>query len=289
VGVGLGGALPNLVALVTEAAAGRFHNASVGVTYVGLPFGGTIASVLVLLVPADHWRWVFVAGGLAPLALAPIMAWLLPPTPPPAARREADARLSAIFADGRLPKTLVLWGGFLLTAVALHLMLNWLPLLLQARGLSKDQAALAQVGFNAAGALAALGAGPLLDTRWRRPLIVACIVLLPLTLVFLGQAPAEGPLMAGLAVLLGAALLPTQVVIYAAAGGLYPSAVRGAGVGASLGWARFGALLGPTVAAAMLGAGKSPGEVLTGLLPIAIACGVCVAVAGWRPSAANLD
>jgi len=161
-------------------------------------------------------------------------------------------------------------------------MLSWLPLLLQGRGLSKSEAALAQIGFNAGGAAAALLAGVLLDTRWRRTSLVVSVVTLPVALFLLSAAPAIMVEMFALAVLLGAGILASSVVLYGVSGGLYPRQARGAGIGAAVGVGRFGSLAGPTFAALLLAAGRSPQEILASVLPIVVACGVCVLALAWR-------
>jgi hypothetical protein len=62
-----------------------------------------------------------------------------------------------------------------------QIMLNWLPLLMQARGRPKNEVAYAQTGFNLGGA-AALLMGFLLDHRARLPRIVAAAMALPAVL-----------------------------------------------------------------------------------------------------------
>jgi AAHS family 3-hydroxyphenylpropionic acid transporter len=282
-GLGLGGAMPNLIALSAEVSPERSRNGSIALTYIGMPMGGAVASAIILALAPGQWRWVFLLGGAAPLLIAPLMVWLLPGGRSSAGAPEAEkAGFAAAFAGGRLPRTLVLWVGFLLLNLTLHLMLSWLPLLLQGRGLSKSAAAFAQVGFNAGGALAALAVGALLDTRWRRASIGVSVLALPLALLLLAEAAPLTIAMFGLAILLGGAILAAQVILYGAAGSLYPPAARGAGIGAAIGVGRFGSLAGPTFAAVLLASGRTPTEVLTGLLPIMIACGLCVAWLGWR-------
>ena len=289
-GLGLGGAMPTLIALATDISHERSRNTSVALTYIGMPMGGAIASSIILVAPPTQWRWVFMLGGIAPLLIAPMMAWLLPdsrpaPAPASAAARAPTAGFRAVFAEGRLRRTLALWLSFLLLNLTLHLMLSWLPLLLQGRGLSKSGSAFAQVGFNAGGALAALAVGALLDTRWRRAGIAGSVLVLPVALVLLANASPLTLEMFALAIALGGGILASQVILYGTAGGLYPPSVRGAGVGSAIGVGRLGSLAGPTFAAALLAAGRTPTEVLISVLPIVIACGACVAGLGWRGSA----
>jgi MFS transporter, AAHS family, 3-hydroxyphenylpropionic acid transporter len=289
-GLGLGGSMPNLIALASEVSEAQSRNAKVATTYIGMPVGGALASLIVLLLPVDQWRVVFVIGGIAPLLIAiTMMKWmptshaLPPPKNIPAERMFATGTaLREIFGRQRLPRTLLLWTGFFLMQVTLQLMLNWLPLLMQARGLAKGAVAAAQIGFNAGGAAGALMLGVLLDTRRARPSIGASVVALPIVLLLLAIAPALSAPVIGLAMLLGGSVLAFQVILYGVANHVYPSAVRGAGLGAAVAVGRAGAIAGPAFGAFLLGTGRSSQQVLVGVLPIAIVCGFCVAALGWQ-------
>src|SRR5690606_3893608 len=69
-GVGLGGALPNLLALVTENAPANRRHFVVGAMYAGLPTGGALAALTSAVgVEPESWKNVFLVGGFAPLLL----------------------------------------------------------------------------------------------------------------------------------------------------------------------------------------------------------------------------
>ena len=294
-GLGLGGAMPNLIAMVADASHVRTRNAVIALTYVGMPLGGAVASAVVLGLPPGHWRWLFLIGGAAPLLLAPLMALVLPggrPSAPEAAGvQDEPGRIADLFAQGRLSRTLILWLGFFVATLTLHLLLSWLPLLLQGRGLSKGDAALAQFAFNAGGAAAALIAGLGLDSRWRPVSVAFAVVAIPAALLLVANAPAQAAGMAAFALLLGGGILAAQVILYSVAGGLYAPNLRGTGIGSAIGVGRLGSLAGPTLAALLLSAGQSSAQVLTSLLPVVLACGLAVAWLGWRgaPGRASAD
>ncbi len=287
-GIGLGGAMPNLIALASEASGARSRNTLIATTYIGFPLGAVMATLVIALAAQEHWRWVFVLGGVAPLVMAPVMAGLMPAPNAAAAAMRSGANASSrdgfvleLFGRGRLRHTMVLWAGFFLVALTLHLMLNWLPLLLQARGLSKSQAALAQIGFNVGGAAAALLIGAMLDTHWRRPSIAACVIALPVILFLLAIAPARSELLLVLALFLGGGILASHLILYGAAQSIYPVVARGVGIGAAVGAGRLGSIVGPAFVAVLIGAGHTAPQVLTSVLPIVILCGVCVVTLGF--------
>ncbi|MGC3980856.1 MAG: MFS transporter [Steroidobacteraceae bacterium] len=77
-GLGLGGALPNLIALVAESSSEDRRNANVTLVYAGTPLGGALISLVSMLSPSEAWRWMFIIGGVVPLLITPVMARYLP-------------------------------------------------------------------------------------------------------------------------------------------------------------------------------------------------------------------
>src|SRR5262252_10669270 len=72
-GLGLGGVFPTLLALVSESSSPCRRNANVALAYSGMPFGGAVASLVSMLSAPEHWRLIFIAGGVTPLILAPLL------------------------------------------------------------------------------------------------------------------------------------------------------------------------------------------------------------------------
>jgi AAHS family 3-hydroxyphenylpropionic acid transporter len=290
-GLGLGGAMPNLIALASEVTRAASRNVSIATIYIGMPLGGTLASVTVALIGSEQWRSIFWIGGATPLVIAAAMGAFMPATPAPvfgdrvaerAPRRRAGSFTEDLFGGRRLHSTLVLWVGFFLCVLTLYLLLNWLPLLLQARGLSSTGAAYSQAAFNIGGAAGALLTGALLDTRWRWAAIATDVVALPVIVLLLATSPARDELMIAFALLLGGAVLSLQVILYGVAGVLYPPSSRGTGVGAAIGVGRVGSIVGPALAAVLIGAGRTSSEVLLGVLPVVVTCGIAAAALGHR-------
>jgi MFS transporter, AAHS family, 3-hydroxyphenylpropionic acid transporter len=286
-GVGLGGAMPNLIALAGQLAQGEGggSNARIASAFIGMPVGGVIASLVVLVLPVVLWRWVFVAGGTGPLLIAiAMMKWLAESGPDrrPLAPVQALAPRSALFGASKTGVTLAIWTGFFLMQLTFQLLLNWLPLLMQAQGLSKSESAIVQVGFNLGGAAEALCIGFLLDSRWRKASVCTSALALPV-FAFLLAKPALGlgPAVA-LTLLIGGGINAFQIILYAVAVETYPDAVRGLGVGAGVGAGRLGAIAGPAIAALLVVAGHSSTEVLASTLPVILVCSVCIIGLGVR-------
>ena len=295
-GLGLGGALPMVLALVAETSNAKQQAGRVAMVYAATPFGGAVISLLSLLIAATQWRMMFVVGGVVPLILAPIMAFVLPessafrrihgaPTAaslPDAAVMPKSGSFMAIFTAGRALRTIFLWASFFLGLLLLYLLLNWLPTLLTSDGLSRTQAAGAQIGFNIGGALAAILIGHLLNGRLKNWAVVVTFVALPILLITLAKSPAQLAIICSIVFLLGCSVIAAQAFLYAMAPAAYPTSIRGVGVGAAVAMGRIGSIVGPKLGGMLKAAGHSPSQVLMDLLPIVVAGSICALLLAWE-------
>ena len=292
-GLGLGGALPMLIALVSECTSGRRQGASVAMVYAAAPLGGALASLVSFLIAAPQWRLIFVVGGVIPLILAPLMAYALQESTAfrqvklgAAVRGEPEAMptqgsLAAIFAGGRAMRTILLWLSFFFGLLLLYLLVNWLPTLLVSDGLTRIQAAGAQIGFNVGGAIAALLIGYLLGGRVRDASILITFIALPLLLVALAKAPADVSIVVVTVFLLGCSVVGAQAFLYVMAPVVYPTAIRGIGVGAAVAVGRVGSIVGPKLGGILKSAGHAPSQLLMDLVPIVLVGSICAMWLAW--------
>jgi AAHS family 3-hydroxyphenylpropionic acid transporter len=295
-GLGLGGALPMVLALVAEAGQPAQQNGRVASIYATTPFGGAVISLLSLLIAATQWRTIFVVGGVLPLILAPIMAFALPESSafqrihsapkdgslPDLAAMPKSGSFLAIFAGGRALRTIFLWMSFFLGLLLLYLLLNWLPTLLTSDGLTRTQAAGAQIGFNIGGAHAAILIGYLLNGRLKNWAVVVTFVALPILLVTLAKSPPELAIICTTVFLLGCAVIAAQAFLYAMAPAAYPTSIRGVGVGAAVAVGRIGSIVGPKLGGMLKAAGHSPSQLLMDLLPVVVAGSICALLLAWE-------
>ena len=286
-GLGLGGALPMVLALVTETSEAGKQSATLATVYAAMPMGGAAASLLSMIVTTSQWRVVFIVGGVLPLLLVPLMAVFLGESK--AFQRQHASRdgvkagsVIGLFTDNRGRQTILLWSSFLLELLLLYLLLNWLPTLLVNDGFTKAEAAGAQIGFNLGGALSAVLVGFLLGSRFRMSGVVAIFVMVPVLLVALAQAPADFRIVAPAVFVLGCGILAAQAFLYGSAPIIYPTLIRGIGVGAAVAFGRVGSIIGPKLGGALKAAGHGPSQLLMDLLPIAICGSVCALWLAWE-------
>ncbi|WP_175973732.1 3-(3-hydroxy-phenyl)propionate transporter MhpT [Burkholderia sp. BCC1047] len=288
-GIGLGGAMPNLIALSSEAVEPRSRSSAVATMYCGIPFGGVIASVIGVLLAGDtEWRHIFYVGGVGPLLLVPLLVWCLPES-----RAYLDvagtqaARTSVgktLFGDGRTTSTVALWVSYFCTLIVLYFLLNWLPSLMASRGLDRAHVGLVQIAFNVGAGLGALGIGAALDRMRASRVVGGMYVGIVLSLAALAAAPGFASLAAA-AFAAGMFVVGGQSVLYALAAIYYPTAMRGTGVGAAVAVGRLGSVVGPLAAATLLAAGRSAPVVIGASIPVTLVAAFAAFVLIRRPQA----
>jgi MFS transporter, AAHS family, 3-hydroxyphenylpropionic acid transporter len=287
-GIALGGALPNMLSLASEA---RPENGKVGrvvISFAGMPIGGTLAAVSAAVAATYHqWRPIFYVGGIASLALALAMVLLLQESPRFREAKAATARINwfeALFGDGRLAPTLLIWVFCLCVNLISFLLLNWLPLLNIANGFTPAQASSLQVVYNFTACFGSIAVGWVMDARPGRWVLGGCYVGVALCFLALAAGGSDFLRTAVILTLIGAFLYGSIYIVYGLIPGVYPTMVRGVGTGASFAAGRIGSIIGPMLAGSILGAGHSGAVVLEALLPITALAGVTAVALVWRSS-----
>src|SRR5437764_1008639 len=163
-GIGIGGLLPNAIALNAEFAPKRLRATMIILMFTGVTFGGALpALVSVALVPKFGWQALFVVGGVLPILAAAAAALWLPESikylvVKGGARRSAevaallakmgtpadakagftvqgekvypDLSVRRLFADGLGVITPLLWFLFVVNLMVFYFLISWTPTLL---------------------------------------------------------------------------------------------------------------------------------------------------------------
>ncbi|HTM82279.1 MFS transporter [Asticcacaulis sp.] len=285
-GLGLGGAMPNLIALTAEA--GRPERAAVRVTMLSsaMPFGGFLVGALMVARPDIDWKAVFWIGGLAPIAVAALMLFALPESEAFTHNRAQGIRADipkALAGEKRLTPTLLMWAAAFFTSLALYLLINWLPSLLVSKGFLKADASKIIMVLTLGGAASGFVFGAL--ARVRRRSVLYLLTWLGMIISVAGMAVVSHNIalacLAGFGI--GFFLSGGGFLLYALATELYPSAGRATGLGFLVGASRLGAVAGPLLAGMLLTADRDAGEVMLSLVPlIAIALVAALFLSGGR-------
>ncbi|MDC4818427.1 3-(3-hydroxy-phenyl)propionate transporter MhpT [Acinetobacter baumannii] len=286
-GLGMGGALPMMITLASEAVPDQHKGTAVSTMYSGIPFGGLLTSVVAMSLAGDaEWRHIFYIGGIAPILLIPLIMRFLPESNDYLQRKvqaqQTTPFFEVLFAKERRMSTIQLWISFFCTLVVLYFLLNWLPLLMGAQGLSKLQANYVQMGYNVGGILGSVLMGVLLD-KLRMSFVIKLIYLgILFSLCCLAISPTVA-LLALSAVGCGLFIVGGQSALYGLAAMYYPTEMRGTGVGAAVAIGRIGSFAGPLMAGFLLSLGQSSTIVIGSSIPVILIAAISALLLVKKP------
>ena len=282
-GIGLGGALPNLVAISVESVAQERRSTAVGLMLAGPPVGGALASLLAATAAnPDQWTLIYYAGGIVPLVLVvPLLVAFLPNRRPAAdvdpGRTSPSNVVAVLFGEQRAFRTVAVWLGLFSILLVLFVLLGWLPTLMVDRGLARSQASLVQMIFNLSSIPGSVLSGLALDFVLRRRMfsvLGAVFVAAIGSVLLLAYGPANLGAMLVAGALAGITVIGGQTAIYALAPRCYPRSGRGTGMGFGVAIGRFGSAGGPLFTGYLVALGLTSTQVLMTLLPIGALAGV---------------
>ena len=311
-GLGMGGVVPNVIALLTETAPKRYRITFVMVAYVGYSLGNAaIALLAAWFIPAAGWSVVFLAAGIAGLALSVLLLFALPESIPYLAATRpgapqlaglvkravperifaADARfvlhrpaaehkftLKLLFSGERRLATPLLWLGFFAESLTYMTFSAWFSVLLEQAGLMPTQAAMTFSLAYVAAIFAILILARMLDAFGPKATIFTAAGGIA-AFLYLGT-PGLSPMAIIIAAIAAMAFSSsTHQALNGIVGGFYPTIIRGNGVGYASGMGRAAAILGPSVAGYLLSINLPLQNVLGVIVaPYVVVIGVCFAL-----------
>jgi MFS transporter, AAHS family, 4-hydroxybenzoate transporter len=311
-GLGLGGAMPNAIALTSEFSPRRRRSTMVMIMFVGFSIGAALGGLLAAaLIPQFGWRSVFIVGGVAPLIMVPILALKLPESVRFLALiGRADARVAQLlglvnpkaplapatrfvvgepeltgipvlhlFKAGRTLATLLLWVVFFMSLLDIYFLSNWLPTVLNDLGASVSAAAAIGSMLQVGGVVGTFALGSIIDRFSFRALALVYFIAV-FAVGAIGQLGHSVIFVTMAIFAAGFCIVGGQIAANALAAGFYPTAVRATGVGWALGIGRVGSIVGPLVGGALLTMKWSAGEVFLA----AAAAALCAALAAFSLS-----
>jgi MFS transporter, AAHS family, benzoate transport protein len=275
-GLGLGGIMPNTVALMTEYSPKSLKNVLVSVMFSGYSVGGMMAAGLAILMMGQFgWRSLFFVGVL-PLLLLPIMYKTLPESPRflliknqsskidtilrkinpefspgenqkfEPLQEESGAPIANLFKNGRSLSTIMFWISFFMCLLMIYGLNTWLPNLMTGAGLSVGSGLLFLFVLNFGAVLGAVFGGWMAD-RWdARTVLISFFITAGVSLTLIGLIDHLIILyiLVGIA---GASTIGTQIICNSYTSQYYPAEMRSSGIGWALGVGRFGAIAGPLI------------------------------------------
>ncbi|MFJ7884467.1 3-(3-hydroxy-phenyl)propionate transporter MhpT [Pseudomonas sp. NPDC096917] len=267
-GVGLGAALPNLIALTSEAAGPRLRGTAVSLMYCGVPLGAALAAVIGIADLSGGWQSVFYVGGVVPLLIVPLLGRYLPESQQFRHAQEAApiSVAKGLFGKGAALPTALIWLSYFFTLMVVYILINWLPSLLIGQGFSGRDASWVMLALQMGAAIGTLMLGWVMDRlpAWALSALIYLGILGSLTALGLVNS-VSGMLVAGFVA--GFFATGGQCVLYALAPHFYPASIRATGVGSAVAIGRLGAMSGPLVAGKMLALGTGTAGVMLASAP----------------------
>ena len=309
-GLGIGGVIPNVVAINAESAP-RNRRATLAIIATGMvPLGGSLAGFAsAALVPTYGWQVLFYIGGIAPVIFALLGIMFLPEsvkfmaihegyrqkmvsllkeirpdfTVPPNARfviedeKQSPSSPIFLFREGLAAITPLTWLIFACNLMGYFFLLSWTPTLLGAAHVPPQTAALAGAGLQVGGTV-----GSLLLCWWlerSRWLAIAIMFMMAVPIVasigYVGLSSTTGLIV--ITFFAGFIVLGIQSGINVVGAMIYPTSLRANGSGWQLGIGRLGAIAGPLVGALFVGL-PVPELYMWSALPFAVGAVVALVV-----------
>lgn len=316
-GLGLGGAMPNLVALATEYSPKRLQAMIVAWMFAGIPIGAVCGGLVsAALLPIWGWQAVFYVGGALPLLIAGLLVARLPESVRfLIVRRAAPERIAALmrrvapglqfrhddrfvstveakgglpmrhlFTEGRAAGTVLLWVPYFMNLLMIYFTVSWLPAILRQAHLPFSAGVMAITSFSIGGAVGCLVTGRLLKTAGARPVVLAEFCAATVLIGILAFMPPLLWLILGVAALLGCVVQGAQSGLNALVAGFYPTPIRATGIGWALGIGRIGSIVGPILGGVMLSLEWTLQQIfLVGTVP-ALCAGLAILAGSRLPS-----
>ncbi|PAA10784.1 3-(3-hydroxy-phenyl)propionate transporter MhpT [Pseudomonas fragi] len=289
-GVGLGAALPNLIALTSEVAGPRLRGTAVSLMYCGVPLGAALAALIGIADLAGGWQVVFYVGGVVPLLIVPLLGLYLPESQQ-FRNVQGEAPIGVVqglFREGAALPTALIWVSYFFTLMVVYILINWLPSLVIGQGFTGRQASWVMLALQIGAAAGTLFLGWVMDRlpAWALSALIYVGILVSLTALGLASH-LPGMLAAGF--IAGFFATGGQCVLYALAPHFYRPSIRATGVGSAVAIGRLGAMSGPLVAGKMLALGTGTAGVMLASAPGIVIAAVAMFYLSVRRNAASPD
>ena len=286
-GLGIGGMLATLTALVSEYSNDKRRGICMGFLQSGYPLGALLGGMIAAqIIQFADWRSLFLFGGALSAVLLPLVVVRLPESLDFVSRSggsEADGVKTRLllrfdlaepqtsiaddlsqgagswrrcFTPSEVRKnTLLLWSCYLALMFSFYFVVSWTPKLLVDAGLSTSQGISAGAILQAGGLVGALVIG-LLGSRYAVNKLAAWFFSLSVVVILAyGWADVELTTLMILSAMMGFFLIGAMIGLYTIGPALYDAKSRVTGVGLAIGVGRFGAIAAPFAGGLMLEAG----------------------------------
>ena len=274
-GVGLGGATPCFIALVSEFAPQEHRARITSIVWTAFPLGAVLGTFLsAYLLSVSGWEAIFIVGGVLPLLVFfALLTWLpestsflrlrdkayrVAPAFPSAAAPAAEggyvapASFRTLFSADMAPDTLMLWLSFATVFGAAAAVFYFAPAIMRDHGIPLQRGA-AVLGLSGIGSFAGSALAGLLIERFGPGIVLAASFTIgAVATSLIGHAAASIVTMSLDLAVVGFAVNGIGISgVLTLAAVAYPTAVRSTGVGGAVMSGRLGQVIMPLLISTM--------------------------------------
>ena len=281
-GLGLGGIMPNVIALLTDYAPKNMRSMIVSIVLCGYSIGGILAPLLgIFLMPKFGWESIFWVAGL-PLLLLPFMYKQLPETASYLIRtgkkeklisaltkvspgskfnkhdeiveiklQETKVPIFGLFKEKRALSTVMFWIAFFSCLLMVYGLNTWLPKLMIEAGYGLNSSLTFLITLQGGAIIGTLIIGRLCDKYGSKKMLIPMYESGAVALTLLGFGGSSF-LIYLLVAIAGAATIGAQNIVQAYVSQYYPPNMRSTALGMASGIGRMGGMLGPLLGGFLL-------------------------------------
>jgi benzoate transport len=286
-GLGIGGMLGSINAMVAEYSNDERRDLCVGLMAIGYPIGGVLGGMAAAWLLAHYdWRAVFIFGGVASVVILAVVWWRLPESiefllfkrprdaltqvnailqrmrrPPvtalPVLARQERVSIWKAFDKELIARTALVCTAYFLFMMTCYYALGWIPSIIASLGFGPSVGAEVSVWTNLGGIVGGALLGYLARHIGLKTLASGAMIATAVSLAVFGRTQPDLLTLKAVAFVLGFFLFASAVGLYATFVRVFPTHVRATGTGLAIGLGRFGGMLGPALGGWLMAIGTS--------------------------------
>ncbi|SDH47491.1 MFS transporter, AAHS family, benzoate transport protein [Planococcus glaciei] len=275
-GIGIGGVMPNVIALLTEYTPKYRVNIVILIMLCCFSVGGILAAIVgIYFIPLMGWHSVYWVAAI-PLLFIPLMMknfhdspvillmkgkteelrYVLKKANPALSltpdtkfiasneEKESGSPVTALFKNKRALGTAMIWIAFFMCILMINGLTTWLPNLMFSAGYALNSSLSFVIALNAGSVIGTLILGTLADKFGVKKVLVPMFVMASVCLMLLGFK--NNMIVLYLLIgITGACTIGAQNLSYSFVSQYYPSLIRSTGVGFASAVGRIGGIIGP--------------------------------------------
>ncbi len=310
-GIGLGGIMPNAMALISEYSPKKIRVPAMMVVSTGFTAGAAIGGFVAAgLIPAFGWRSVFLFGGTIPLICAICMFFWLPeslqylvlhgksldkvarwlkranpsaPTGPNVQFTVREPKSDGVpavqlFREGRALTTSLLWVIQFMNLLNLYFLSSWVPTVVRNAGYTTRIAVLVATMTQIGGTIGSFGNAWFIERFGFIRALTGSFLVACVTIAMVGQPFLSLAMLTAMVFIAGWGIIGGQPGVNSLAAVYYPTNLRSTGIGWSLGIGRMGAIIGPYLGGLLLTYKWSPRDVFLAAAVPALVSAIVVVI-----------